>query len=217
MNKPRCQFDKRKNCRCFAFCSPSPKTNAQQKPTVKSGSQPCILLLTVGACAVPQTKATGCKNTSNTALQKTTCSPEQKKKPKAICVCVGNSNTKAVASACGRSERACPRSAALHGLVFADTLGLKAAVVSITTTAFQKIKKGETNMKMKNEIPDLTFFWFVGSNKDHSKKLLKCNKCKRLIIASREETFDTCLFCKRENAGSPNTDIEKVRRWENGE
>ena len=68
----------------------------------------------------------------------------------------------------------------------------------------------------KHDIPDLTVTWFIGSNKDHSKKYLLCEACLGIIIALREETFDWCPYCKRENAGSPNCDIEKVARWENG-
>jgi len=70
---------------------------------------------------------------------------------------------------------------------------------------------------IKNDMPDLTFTWFIGSNKDHSKKYLLCAACREIIIARREDNFDRCPYCQRENAGSPNCDIEKVARWENGE
>ena len=86
MNKPKCQFDKRKNCVCFAFCSPSPKPKATPKPAVKGEQGSCTLPLTAVFWAVLQNKATGSKSKQNTARSKPYCSPEQKRKtPCAVC------------------------------------------------------------------------------------------------------------------------------------
>ena len=93
MNKPRCQFDKRKNCVRFGFCSPSHKHNATPKSAVK-GDLSFTLPLTVLACPVLQTKATGSKNKPNTARSEPYCSPEQRKKPKNFCGCVGGGTNK---------------------------------------------------------------------------------------------------------------------------
>lgn len=140
MNNKKCVYDKRKNCPCFCFCSPSPKQIAQPTPTVKVGL-PFTLTLTVGACVVPQTKATGCKNTPQyTARRNPNCSPEQEKflrefaKEYERCVAqhFGARKKNAGVGACGGSERACPRSAAPHCVFSPKWAGSPKSHLSIT-------------------------------------------------------------------------------------
>ena len=161
MNKPRCQFDKRKNCVCFALCSPSPVQKATPKPAVKGEQSSCTLPLTAEFCVVLQTKATGSKSKRNTAQSKPYCSPEQKRKsPCAVCgVCrlkektarrMPDRHAKAVCVARGLPSPHALRVGLLA--VFCDTLGwvvLAESHLSITggylLTEPQKIKiKGRT-------------------------------------------------------------------------
>ena len=137
MNKPRCQFDKRKNCRCFAFCSPSPYINAQPNPTVK-GDLSFTLPLTVGACAVLPPKATRSKSTRNMAQHTPYCSPEQKRKQS---VCTESEPVRC--SPCG-CECVAERHGAVPDLSATRTARRAVVIASITmTTAYQiKTKRG---------------------------------------------------------------------------
>jgi len=80
MNKPKCQFDKRRNCMGFCFCSPSPVYKAPTNQAVKGDCKSCTLPLTAQIWAVLHTKATGSKSAPSTAHHRANdCSPEQKK------------------------------------------------------------------------------------------------------------------------------------------
>ena len=123
MNKPRCQFDKRKNCVCFACCSPSPVQKATPKPAVK-GDLSFTLPLTAEFWAALQTKATGSKSKrTRSALHQTNCSPEQKKKNRcAVCGNVGDSH-KAVYG-CGWTDTHGERGLAPLGVPYTAPVGL---------------------------------------------------------------------------------------------